>query len=131
MINLYCLVDPRTSKPFYVGITVCRLNSRLSGHIAEIKAYQGRHRSEKQEFLREMVESGVRPTIQLLRQVSLNETDFYEFFFYEMFIKQGYKMYQWPPSQDYKRKNTAYKNNERQVVVRNMQHLFKDLFGNK
>jgi len=106
MINIYCL--PRNHHPFYVGATVLTLKARVHNHVSEINNYTGRQRSEKQLFLMKMKEEGLRPIPMLLRQVDINEVDFYEFYYYQMFVDNGFKMYQLPPKKDYQKKNTSY-----------------------
>lgn len=94
MINIYCLIDPRNNKPFYVGATIQPIETRLSGHISEIGTYSQKYRSDKMVCIAQLMNIGKRPKVRLLLSTSIYAVDFYEYFFYLMFIHQGYDLYQ-------------------------------------
>lgn len=103
-VNIYCLLDPRSNKPFYVGCTNGKLSTRLSAHITEIKTYTGNRRSKKQEYIAEMIEQGIRPTILLLCLSDLEVADHCEEFYYLAFKRAGFELLQLPSSFFYSRK---------------------------
>lgn len=72
MINIYCLIDPRNNKPFYVGATKHKVNIRLSGHINEAKSYLPKHWSDKQKLINELLSEGKKPRTRLLKTVGLS-----------------------------------------------------------
>ncbi len=104
MIRIYCLIDPRTTLPFYVGATKTRITSRLSGHLNEIKAYPSKYWNDKHRFINEIKETGYKVQVRLLQECSLHDADYYERFFYDLFISYGYTLLQSPPSHNYKMK---------------------------
>lgn len=103
-INIYCLYDPRTRKPFYVGATRSTISIRLSGHINEVKTYLPKFWSAKQKFMHQMIQEGVRPKARLLLVATLHSVDHYEQFFHTMLILQGYELLQLTSAFHYKRK---------------------------
>lgn len=101
MVNIYCLIDPRTSNPFYVGATSNSLPSRLSAHILEAKQWSSlrevfQHGPSRQKQLTIILLLYIKqkPQIVKLAHVHAKEADHYEKFFYEMFIHQGFELHQ-------------------------------------
>lgn len=102
MIRIYCLVDPRNDKPFYVGATNGPLNKRLSGHIKAAKDYRLSPwlqmyppiSSKKAALIMDILASNTKPSIRELIIIPKIATNDYEKFFYEMFETQGFKMLQ-------------------------------------
>lgn len=96
MIQIYCLVNPHTKRPFYVGATKYPLNNRLSVHINESKSLLPLYRNTKHHLINYILSTNKKPQINLLHKCSLIEVDHYEEFFYNTLIKQGFKMLQAP-----------------------------------
>lgn len=96
MIKIYCLIDPRNNKPFYVGATKCRLYNRLSNHINECKTLLPEYWSSKHRLINEIKESGNRPVIHLIYECPKYATDHYERFFFNMLKGQGFDLLQNP-----------------------------------
>jgi hypothetical protein len=61
--RVYCLIDPRDSKPFYVGLTVVDEKKRLSQHICNAKNNGSISSGPR---IKEMLKFGHRPTIKTL-----------------------------------------------------------------
>lgn len=110
MINVYCLIDPRDRKPFYVGVTVSKINIRLAGHISEIKTYPPCNYSTKMAFIADIINSGKKPQTRLLITASIHDVDHYEYFFYKMFTHQGFNLIQKPTAFSYSKKSITDKN---------------------
>lgn len=105
MIQIYCLVDPFTHIPFYVGATKLSLAVRLNQHItgaAKFKDWLKYSHNELKHFpfqrknviINLLANSNRKPLITCLIECPLYMVDHYEQFFYEMFKKQGFYMHQ-------------------------------------
>lgn len=94
-VKIYCLIDPRTDKPFYVGSTKMKLNHRLNMHCASLWYYPGKKVVAKRHaFITKMKKAGFRPIIKLLREVDFNKVDWNERYFYNKYLKSGFKLLQ-------------------------------------
>lgn len=94
MIKIYCLVDPRTKIPFYVGSTKRHLINRLYGHIGDsagIHVINGMYNlgHHKRLHIQRILKCGLKPEIHLLCIVSPDITDICEKYFYNYFVSQG------------------------------------------
>lgn len=103
MIKVYCLINPFTDNPFYVGVTKGRLSTRLSAHVGEaMKGYFNYVRNiadDKRDKIRILHYYGKRPIIRLLYSSDcLFDAEYYELFFYNLFALQGYTLLQKKPS---------------------------------
>lgn len=111
MIKIYCLVDPRNNKPFYVGATKTLLKNRLSGHISAAfsfneNIYTAKFSASKKHYLiKELINSGIRPNIHQLYTCDIYSVDYYEQFFHELLVSQGFELFNSYLSFDY----TKYK----------------------
>lgn len=105
MINIYCLADPFTTIPFYVGVTKLALNTRLNQHItlaAKSKEWLTQGHNELKHFpfhrknvvINLLANSNRKPLIISLVECQLGIADYYEELFYRMFKKQGFYMHQ-------------------------------------
>lgn len=103
MYKLYCLVDPRNNKPFYVGVTKCKLPTRLCQHVKEVE-YGCFRLTGKQQLMNDIKLSGKKVRIRLIFATDLPSVDFYENFFYDMFISQGFTLFQRKSSFNYAQK---------------------------
>lgn len=99
MIQIYCLVDPRTKCPFYVGATVVRLKNRLSAHIHEAVNFRPNKYGmqytthKKHSLILELNKIGIKPIIDLLYTCTIHSVDYYEQFFNQMLINQGFELF--------------------------------------
>lgn len=103
MVTIYCLVDPRNDKPFYVGATRSKLNTRLSHHLLTAREnikYQNPYdlnsiALSKAFLIQEIIRiTNKRPRIIKLLTVQSIEVNHYEKFFYQMFLAQGFILLQ-------------------------------------
>jgi hypothetical protein len=97
MVKIYCLIDPRTNAPFYVGATVKELRLRLNSHIAEATIWQPNFtgiKAKKQEFIRDIINSGNRPLIKYMLIVNRDKAAFFELCYYNFLTKIGFQLFQ-------------------------------------
>lgn len=94
MYKIYCLVDPRDNKPFYVGATKRKLNLRLTGHIQDIRCFRPDDMSAKKILITSILKEGLRPIIRLLVETEKDYVDTYERMFYDILTKQGFNLLQ-------------------------------------
>lgn len=99
MIKIYCLVDPRNNRPFYVGATKVLLKERLSGHISDTTSYTyvlkncpDKRHGKKHDIVMAILESNQRPRIDLLYCCDIHCAEFYERFFFEALTYQGFQI---------------------------------------
>lgn len=95
MINIYCLINPINNKPFYVGATKGRLSYRLYCHVKESANPLYNH-TMKAIVINEIIDRGYKVKIDLLLSCHLTASDFYEKFFYDMLLMQGYSLVNYP-----------------------------------
>jgi hypothetical protein len=105
-MQVYCLVDPRNNKPFYVGATKILLKNRLSAHIHDastfvINKYVPQTSRKKHYLISELIQSNLRPRIDLLYLSPLSAIEYYEAFFYKMLINQGFELFNSPSHFNY------------------------------
>lgn len=98
MMQIYCLVDPRNNCPFYVGATKVLLTTRLSGHINEAmhfipNKFVLQYSHKKHYLIKELIDSDLRPRIDLLYISPLFAVEYYESFFHDMLKMQGFKLF--------------------------------------
>ena len=101
MIKIYCLVDPRNNKPFYIGATRLSLSTRVSGHVHIARQYMThmpfRHNTlsaRKHSIIYGLWKAGKRPKIIQLALIHKEAANHYEQFFYLTLRGQGYTLYQ-------------------------------------
>lgn len=99
MIQIYCLVDPRNNKPFYVGATKVLLKERLSGHISDTTSYSfvlkncpDKHHGKKHDIILDILECSSKPRIDLIYCCDIHSAEFYEQFFFHMLLAQGFQI---------------------------------------
>jgi hypothetical protein len=102
MIYIYCLFNPLSGHPFYVGATCYKLNIRLANHISECKVYGPDRWSRKMSFINKLLSDGIKPKIRLIYISDIDTVDHYERFFHGMFVYQGYTLLQKPTAFSYK-----------------------------
>lgn len=95
MINIYCLIDPRTNLPFYVGATKSCLKKRLYNHLSIIHI-PGKYgvMAARRDLIKNIVAEELKPEIKLLKQVLPHEVDFYENYFYSYYTDRGIELLQ-------------------------------------
>lgn len=107
MIQIYCLVDPRNDKPFYIGATKVLLKHRLSGHISDALSshqnkYTARFKADKKHALiKDLLRQDIRPRIDHLYTCTIHSVDYYELFFYQLISGQGFELFNSYLSFDY------------------------------
>jgi len=63
MYKIYGLLDPKTDEIRYIGVTTCKLSTRLAGHVYDGKHNTGTH---KRYWIKTLLDNKLRPKIQLL-----------------------------------------------------------------
>ena len=99
MVKIYCLIDPRTNAPFYIGITSVTLRARLNAHIAEAAVWAPGFRgikAKKQKFIRSLTDNGLRPGIKCIILVNKAKASAAEAQFYSYFTGLGFQLLQAP-----------------------------------
>lgn len=89
MVKIYCLINPVTGHPFYVGATSGYLSDRLSGHIS------ARHQTwvcKHNQIMEDMFELGIKPEIVLLDEVGVSEASFHEDFYMRLLSFYGFSV---------------------------------------
>lgn len=95
--KLYCLVDPRTGQPFYVGTTYRKLRERLAQHIAvarNLLPHQDGIIERRGRFINDMVAHGIKPEIKLLFVSHIDNINRIEGETYRLFCDLGYNLLQ-------------------------------------
>lgn len=92
-VNIYCLIDPRTGSPFYVGATRKKISIRLSEHKTAYASGKG-VLAKKYNFIRAMIKEGFTPEVKLLRIVEHEKSDHYEYFYIRKFLRKGFDLIQ-------------------------------------
>lgn len=100
-VKIYCLVDPRTERPFYVGATSRELKYRLNEHIKE-ELDRG-IRGKKAELIKQILTAGYLPQIKLIKEVKYDDVDKCEAFYIKKFIRNGFELFQIHDRCTYKR----------------------------
>lgn len=107
MIQIYCLVDPRNKRPFYVGATVVPLKNRLSAHIHEAinfrtNKYAIKYTSyKKHQLIMDLNKAGLKPIIDPLYICDINSVDHYEPFFHQILTNHGFDLFNMPYNFNY------------------------------
>lgn len=93
-IKIYCLVDPRNNRIFYVGATACKLKVRLSAHCHVPGFSVGAILKKKQKLITEIAKEKARPLIVELKVVDFLEVDYWEQYYYYLFKGYGFELLQ-------------------------------------
>lgn len=83
MVKIYVLLDPRDLRVRYVGVTVQKLNRRLTGHIGDIKLKD--RNSYKINWLKELRNLNLKPIIRQIEEVEYSEWENRERYWYSYF----------------------------------------------
>jgi hypothetical protein len=130
MIKIYCLVDPFTEIPFYVGATKLPLKQRLKQHIQlslkykewmncthnELKHFPLQRRSV---FINLLLNSNREPNIIELFQCSALAANYYEKFFYCFLQKSGFYLHQDNMRFNYNSVNIRHSNRCKSLILFN------------
>jgi len=93
---VYCLINPRTNTPYYVGVTMNRLQARLSLHMCQ----QGRSLGNttvcdrRKDLHNTFRHDGIKPVIKALAVADIHTVDFLEHHYYNHFINIGHELLQ-------------------------------------
>lgn len=88
LINIYSLTNPLDGQVFYIGATQKTLHQRLQGHMGD------RYGNKRKRALTEKLKSlGVKPIIELLESVHLDESSFYEQWYSDLFKSWGFDLF--------------------------------------
>ena len=129
MVNIYCLIDPRNEKPFYVGATRLLPTLRLSCHLSSAKRYAkklSRDKSEtisgkKHELIHQIVSANLLPIIKVLEIANEDIAGAAESKHYFKLIQSGYDLLQAPKQLVYtktilsRNKNSAMRQSVREI----------------
>ena len=100
LIKIYCLADPITLIPFYVGVTKGRLDYRLDGHIAEALSNKKKRVNGSDSYFKKccainnILDNKLQPLITILDIVSDFQVNDSERFYYNYLINLGFTLYQ-------------------------------------
>lgn len=97
MYSIYCLIDPRDNKPFYIGATSYSLKARLSQHISSVDRKRSKRFSlsnDRKEKIKDILKCGHRIIIKLIRTATLANVNRLEFFYYKKYTKLGFNLLQ-------------------------------------
>lgn len=88
---IYELVDPRNFIPKYVGFTKRGGRERLIRHITGMRTRKEKY-TNKAKWIRELLELGLYPLMNVLEIVLEEDWSFWEIFWEETFISWGFKL---------------------------------------
>lgn len=99
MYKIYCLVDPNTNAPFYVGVTKGKLRVRLSCHLQNVdyvvKNWKKRTLTyQRNELIYNILNDLKKPKIYLLFVTDKSSAAFMEKKCYEYLTNQGAELLQ-------------------------------------
>lgn len=93
----YVICDPRNNSPFYVGKTAFSLEGRLYCHITSSKYKNTSITGLKNNMIQSIISDGMMPKIELLKITNIPIMGaYYESYFYNKFLIEGYSMLQMP-----------------------------------
>jgi len=94
-INIYALINPINNEVFYVGATKHPINIRLGGHLSSnFSDYKTGVVVDRVNLINAIQEKGKNPEIRLLKEVPLDEVDFYEKYYYDYYVSHGCNLLQ-------------------------------------
>lgn len=96
MIKIYILIDPENSYPFYVGATTVDLKERLSGHLTSYNyiGVKNSYVKDRSDLIFELKKACLKPDILLIKEVAIQDVDYYEKYYYNLFSSNGFKLIQ-------------------------------------
>ncbi len=87
-VYIYSLCDPTTKEVRYVGKTANPFN-RFWGHIGEAKNKKKGKNKEKAEWIRSLLDLGIRPELNILEEVLTDEWEEKEIYWIDKCIQDG------------------------------------------
>jgi hypothetical protein len=93
--SIYGLLNPKDNSVFYIGVTIGKLNNRLSEHCSE-KGYSvvSGKTADKEALIKELKKEGYRPSIFLIEEVDIFESERAERDAYLKYKRMGYVLIQ-------------------------------------
>jgi hypothetical protein len=92
-ITIYCLINPLTNEPFYVGATVNPLQVRLSEHLFSSTCHGG-FQQQRHDMMARIMKKKMRPVIFPLVVTTEKRVDYYEEYYYKRYTRMGFKLLQ-------------------------------------
>ncbi len=89
MIKIYCLSDPIIGEIRYIGKTSQTLQQRLSKHLSRFSLVPATH---KNNWIKELLFKGLKPTIELLDCVPTDDWEFWEQWYIAYFKGFGIRL---------------------------------------
>lgn len=102
MYKIYCLINPFTSIPFYVGATRQTLHTRLLSHISQVFSLNYNLKFgdsviyKRGLLIKDIISRGKDPIISLLTMADAEQVDILERFHYQQFVEKGIDLIQSP-----------------------------------
>ncbi len=90
MIKLYTLKCPKTLKIRYVGVTVNRLEVRLSNHKSEART--NKRNNHRLNWIRSLLAEEKEPVVELLGYFPQKDWEYWEKHFISLFRRLGYPL---------------------------------------
>lgn len=99
MIKIYCLYNPLTFEPFYVGATSYSLNYRLRSHLSEARRCKELKPNSsiitrRQQLIKKLIAQDLTPKIAVLFVINKNNTDLMETFCHDLLNSFGFQLIQ-------------------------------------
>lgn len=82
------LTDPRTNEPKYIGQTKQELRIRLNRHVVD----RTKSSTYKNNWIIQLKKQGLRPNIELIETVPVNEWEFWETYWISQFKQWGFRL---------------------------------------
>jgi hypothetical protein len=88
MVKIYILIDPISNIPRYVGKTIQELRIRLNRHVVD----RTKANTHKNNWIKRLKKNDLRPNIELLENVPLDEWEFWEQYWISQFKTWGFRL---------------------------------------
>lgn len=91
---IYCLIDPRTGSPFYVGAAQ-NPKARYNYHMSYLPDMREETIQGKRfRLVKSILKTGQRPILKIISRVTIRMAGRMECFYYNRFTKQGHTLLQ-------------------------------------
>jgi len=94
IVSIYALVNLVTQEPFYVGATISDLKKRLQQHLARLTSRPGETIQRRRKLMKLLIKSKTPSQIMLLTTCQRIEADYYESYYYNLFVSAGFDLIQ-------------------------------------